>query len=94
MAVFPIYCLMDILNLQERWQKMVQGVTKEGPDPLPMPSRLVTEDDLQPLYKAMMVYEASNVGVKRKEDASLDTQHYGRGKRAREVSFWYLSCFS
>jgi len=94
MAVFPIYFMMAILHLQAAWQKMVHGVTMEGPDPLPMPSRLVTEDDLQPLYKAMMAYEASNVGVKLKGDVSLDTQHYGRGKRAREVTFWYLFRFA
>lgn len=68
------------------WQRMVQATAKEGPDPLPMPSRLVTDEDLKSLYQAMMTYEASNVGIKRKGDVgSLDTQHYGRGKRAREV---------
>lgn len=67
------------------WQKMVEGETKEGQEPLPMPSRLVTEEDLKPLYKAMVAYEAFNEGEKRKGDASLNTQHYGRGKRAREV---------
>lgn len=68
------------------WQKMAVGETKEGQEPLPMPSRLVTEEDLKPLYRAMVAYEASTAGVKRKGDAaSLDTQHYGRGKRAREV---------
>lgn len=78
-------------SLQAAWQRMVQGTTKEGPDPLPMPSRLVTEEDLKPLYKAMMIYEASNVGVKRKGDVgSLDTQHYGRGKRAREVCLVFI----
>lgn len=77
------------LHLQAAWRKIVEGETKEGQESLPMPSRLVTEEDLKPLYKAMVAYEASNAGVKRKGDASLDTQHYGRGKRAREVSFLF-----
>lgn len=36
--------------------------------------------------------EVSNVGVKRKGGAlgGLDTQRYGRGKRAREVCLSYL----
>ncbi|KAJ6800851.1 chromatin structure-remodeling complex protein SYD [Iris pallida] len=68
------------------WQRLIQGGTKDGLDSVPIPSRLVTEEDLQPLYKAMTMYEASSAGVKRKgEQSSLDTQHYGRGKRAREV---------
>lgn len=59
-----------------------------------MPSRLVTEEDLKAFYKAMMLYEpphvgaqvGAQVGVKRKNElGGLDTQHYGRGKRAREV---------
>ena len=63
-----------------------------------MPSRLVTEEDLKAFYKAMMIYETphvgpqvgaqvgAQVGVKRKNElGGLDTQHYGRGKRAREV---------
>ncbi|KAG2332464.1 hypothetical protein Bca52824_003644 [Brassica carinata] len=57
------------------------------------PSRLVTEDDLKLLYEAMkmnnvpMVAVESNVGMKRKGGSvgGLDTQQYGRGKRAREV---------
>ncbi|KAJ6791482.1 chromatin structure-remodeling complex protein SYD [Iris pallida] len=68
------------------WQTVIQGGAKDGLDSIPIPSRLVTEEDLKPLYKAMTTYEAANAGVKRKgEHGSLDTQHYGRGKRAREV---------
>lgn len=63
-----------------------------GVDVPPLPSRLVTDDELKPFYEAMKKYEVLNVsetshdGIKRKSDSrSLDTQHYGRGKRAREV---------
>ncbi|XP_042515442.1 chromatin structure-remodeling complex protein SYD-like isoform X2 [Macadamia integrifolia] len=70
------------------WHKLVLEQDKESSDPLPpMPSRLVTDDDLKALYQAMQVHELSNVGAKRKGEylGGLDTQHYGRGKRAREV---------
>nr|XP_010932567.1 uncharacterized protein LOC105053188 [Elaeis guineensis] len=69
------------------WQRLVQGSSTEGLEGLPMPSRLVTDEDLKPFYKAMMIYESSNVNVKRKGEylGGLDTQQYGRGKRAREV---------
>lgn len=76
-------------------------------DPVPLPpSRLVTDDDLKDFYEAMKIYEVpkagevSNVGVKRKSEylGGLDTQHYGRGKRAREVCWLfdmhYLSMYS
>ncbi|XP_077236040.1 uncharacterized protein LOC143877723 [Tasmannia lanceolata] len=70
------------------WQRLLQGRIKEGPEPLPpMPSRLVTDEDLKAFYNAMQIYEASNIGVKRNSEylGGLDTQQYGRGKRAREV---------
>ncbi|KAF8401562.1 hypothetical protein HHK36_012504 [Tetracentron sinense] len=71
------------------WQKLVQGQDKDCSLPLPsMPSRLVTDDDLNAFCKAMQIYEVSNVGAaKRKSEylGGLDTQQYGRGKRAREV---------
>ena len=65
----------------------------------PLPSRLVTDDDLKAFYKAMNLYDVpkagveSNAGVKRKGQSlgGLDTQHYGRGKRAREVCCLYLT---
>jgi hypothetical protein len=66
-----------------------------------MPSRLVSDDDLKSFCHAMKIYESSNVksvkvNVRRKgELGGLDTKHYGRGKRAREVSciiiFLYVS---
>ncbi|KAI5349601.1 hypothetical protein L3X38_002490 [Prunus dulcis] len=76
------------------WRKLacVQGM--DGSETLPpLPSRLVTDDDLKEFCEVMKVYEVpktgevSNVGVKRKGGAlgGLDTQRYGRGKRAREV---------
>ncbi|XP_065042149.1 uncharacterized protein LOC135675684 isoform X3 [Musa acuminata AAA Group] len=68
------------------WQRLIQGST-DGLNPLAMPSRLVTDEDLKPFYKAMMIYESPNVSMKRKSEylGGLDTQQYGRGKRAREV---------
>ncbi|XP_058108290.1 chromatin structure-remodeling complex protein SYD-like isoform X2 [Magnolia sinica] len=53
-------------------------------DPLLIPPRLITDEDLNAFYKALEAYEASQVMVKRKT-AELDSQLYGRGKRAREV---------
>ncbi|KAL6631335.1 hypothetical protein ACP70R_028185 [Stipagrostis hirtigluma subsp. patula] len=73
------------------WQKVVQDGATSGVDPAVMPPRLVTDDDLKSFCQAMKVYESSNVksvkvNVRRKgELGGLDTQHYGRGKRAREV---------
>lgn len=68
------------------WEKILQERNIVGEEPLLMPPRLVTDEDLRPLYEAMQLYEASNAGMKRKGDITgLDTQHYGRGKRAREV---------
>ncbi|XP_031392371.1 chromatin structure-remodeling complex protein SYD isoform X3 [Punica granatum] len=74
------------------WTKLVQGQGKDGSEPVaPLPSRLVTDEDLKMFYEAMKVFEtpktgaSSSVGVKRKSEyGGLDTQHYGRGKRARE----------
>lgn len=79
--------------LQATWRKLIRGLGTDGEPLPPLPSRLVTDDDLKPLYEAMKIYDAPktgvspNVGVKRKGEhlGALDTQHYGRGKRAREV---------
>ncbi|CAA6659858.1 unnamed protein product [Spirodela intermedia] len=49
------------------------------------PPRLVRDDDLERLYQVLRISEESAASVKRKGDISLDTQQYGRGKRAREV---------
>ncbi|XP_059665229.1 chromatin structure-remodeling complex protein SYD [Cornus florida] len=76
------------------WKKLVSEQGRDGSEPVPsMPSRLLTEDDLKQFYEVIKKYEASNagvvsnVGMKRKGGSlgGLDTQHYGRGKRAREV---------
>ena len=87
--------------MQETWRKLVcvQGMDSSETLP-PLPSRLVTDDDLKEFCEAMKVYEVpktgekSNDGVKRKGGSvgGLDTQRYGRGKRAREVclSYWIL----
>lgn len=59
----------------------------------------MTDEDLKVFYEVMKIYEVSNVagvvpnpGVKRKSEylGGLDTQHYGRGKRAREVGLLHL----
>lgn len=79
--------------------KLVKGDWPGNSESFPsMPSRLLTDDDLKPFYEAMKIYEAPqqavahNVGVKRKGDplGGLDTQQYGRGKRAREVCLLFL----
>lgn len=73
---------------------MILGQGKASSEPLPpLPSRLVTDDDLKAFYEAMKIYDVpkaaveASVGVKRKSGSigGLDTQLYGRGKRAREV---------
>ncbi|KAF7120098.1 hypothetical protein RHSIM_Rhsim13G0223800 [Rhododendron simsii] len=80
------------------WKNLLLGQVKNGSEPIPpLPSRLLTDEELKPFYEAIKTYEASNarvasdvganVGAKRKSGGlgGLDTQHYGRGKRAREV---------
>ncbi|XP_057484084.1 chromatin structure-remodeling complex protein SYD-like isoform X2 [Actinidia eriantha] len=76
------------------WKNLVLGQGKEISESVPpLPSRLITNDDLKSFYEAIKIYEvsnprvASNIGAKRKGQSlgGLDTQHYGRGKRAREV---------
>ncbi|XP_020977966.1 chromatin structure-remodeling complex protein SYD-like [Arachis ipaensis] len=75
------------------WKKLVSGPATDGSEPIPsLPSRLVTDEDLKQLYEAMKISDVSkdevaSNGIKRKSGTpgSLDTQHYGRGKRAREV---------
>ncbi|CAI8610581.1 unnamed protein product [Vicia faba] len=76
------------------WKKLVLEHATDGSDVIPpLPSRLVTEEDLKQFNEAMKIYddvpkgEVDSNGVKRKRGGlgGLDTQHYGRGKRAREV---------
>ncbi|KAJ8442624.1 hypothetical protein Cgig2_008400 [Carnegiea gigantea] len=76
------------------WKRLVleQG-NRCSEDIPPLPSRLVTDDDLKAFYEAMKIYEVSSAeassssGMKRKSGylGGFDTQEYGRGKRAREV---------
>ncbi|XP_047321944.1 chromatin structure-remodeling complex protein SYD [Impatiens glandulifera] len=74
-----------------KWENMMVEQGKKACD-LP-PSRILTDDDIRPFYEAMSISEvsapraASTSGSKRKrgQGGGLDTQHYGRGKRAREV---------
>ncbi|OMO77362.1 hypothetical protein COLO4_25220 [Corchorus olitorius] len=77
-----------------KWKNVVSESGMDGSKPIPpLPSRLVTDDDLKEFYEAMKLYDAPknevppNVGVKRKGESlgGLDTRRYGRGKRAREV---------
>lgn len=81
--------------MQAAWRKLVSAQGMYSSESLPpLPSRLVTDDDLKEFYEVMKINEVpkaieSNVGgVKRKRGylGGLDTQQYGRGKRAREVS--------
>ncbi|XP_054807322.1 chromatin structure-remodeling complex protein SYD isoform X1 [Prosopis cineraria] len=75
------------------WKKLILGQAADSSDLIiPLPSRLVTDDDLKNFYEAMKIYDVPkgavvSSGVKRKSEylGGLDTQHYGRGKRAREV---------
>ncbi|XP_024638089.1 chromatin structure-remodeling complex protein SYD isoform X1 [Medicago truncatula] len=76
------------------WKNLVLGHSADGSDVIPpLPSRLVTDEDLKQFNEAMKIYddvpkgEIDSNGVKRKRGAlgGPDTQHYGRGKRAREV---------
>ncbi|MED6205469.1 hypothetical protein PIB30_018071 [Stylosanthes scabra] len=74
------------------WKKLVVGQATDGSDLIPpLPSRLVTDEDLKQFYEAMKISdvpkgEIESDGLKRKSGnvGGLDTQHYGRGKRARE----------
>ncbi|KAL9277872.1 hypothetical protein ACSQ67_024884 [Phaseolus vulgaris] len=75
------------------WKKLVHGQTADGSDLIPPPpARLVTDEDLKQFYEVMKISDVPKVvvessGVKRKGGylGGLDTQRYGRGKRAREV---------
>lgn len=84
---------------QVTWKKLVLEHTTDGSDVIPpLPTRLVTDEDLKQFNEAMKIYddvpkgEVDSNGVKRKRGGlgGLDTQHYGRGKRAREVAFFIL----
>ncbi|XP_024989756.1 chromatin structure-remodeling complex protein SYD isoform X1 [Cynara cardunculus var. scolymus] len=75
------------------WKKLVleQGGISSEPIP-PLPSRLVTDDELKSFCEAMKAIEVPKpvvvpgIGGKRKGGlGNFDTQQYGRGKRAREV---------
>ncbi|XP_058078627.1 chromatin structure-remodeling complex protein SYD-like [Magnolia sinica] len=71
----------------EEWQKLLAR-RNDCSEPLPpVPPRLVTDGDLEAFYQAMQIHEAAHAMVKQKSDSlgGLDTQHYGRGKRTREV---------
>ncbi|PKA57845.1 Chromatin structure-remodeling complex protein SYD [Apostasia shenzhenica] len=75
------------------WLNVFQENKLNDLQPLAVPSRLVTEEDLKPFYKAMRIFETAPAPTisavtkgKGKSHGGLDTEHYGRGKRAREVS--------
>ncbi|XP_019437490.1 PREDICTED: chromatin structure-remodeling complex protein SYD-like isoform X2 [Lupinus angustifolius] len=75
------------------WKKLMPGQAIDGSEfTIPLPSRLVTDEDLRQFYEVMKISDVpksrvESTGVKRKGGnlGGLDTQHYGRGKRAREV---------
>ena len=78
--------------MQAVWKKLVleQGGTSSEVI-TSLPSRLVTDDDMKTFTEAMKAIEVPKpvvvpgIGGKRKgELGNLDTQHYGRGQRARE----------
>lgn len=90
-----LFIKKHIYNIvQVVWQNLYggKGLDKSKQIP-PLPSRLLTDDDLKSFYEVMKISEvpASRVlpdpGMKRKSGylGGLDTQQYGRGKRAREV---------
>ncbi|GMI95860.1 hypothetical protein HRI_003255300 [Hibiscus trionum] len=77
-----------------KWKKLVYGSGMDSSKPLPpLPPRLVTDHDLKEFYEKMKLYDVpktglqTNTGLKRKGGSlgGLDSQQYGRGKRAREV---------
>ncbi|CAL0307241.1 unnamed protein product [Lupinus luteus] len=75
------------------WNRLVLEQATGGSELThPLPSRLVIDEDLRQLYEVMKISDVpknrvESTGVKRKGGnlGGLDTQHYGRGKRAREV---------
>lgn len=83
---------------QVTWKKLVPEQATDASDLIPpLPSRLVTDEDLKQFCEAMKISDVPNVGVesngvKRKSGSvgGPDTQHYGRGKRAREVCLYIL----
>lgn len=85
--------------MQEIWKKLCleSGIQSSELIP-PLPPRLLTDDDLKPFYEAMKIPDkpvvAPSSGLKRKGQSlgGLDIQHYGRGKRAREVGYTSEDC--
>ncbi|CAI0466634.1 unnamed protein product [Linum tenue] len=77
----------------EIWKKLLAGQGANVPESLPpLPSRLVSDDDLKSFFEKIKLYDVPkddgvpSIGTKRKgQSQGLDFQHYGRGKRAREV---------
>lgn len=68
---------------QEEWLKCIQG---NGDDQgMPIPPRLLGEEELKPFVAAMQAYDNAHNGGRKRSSSALDIQHYGRGKRAREV---------
>lgn len=85
--------------MQEIWKKLCLESETQSSELIPsLPSRLLTDDDLKPFYEAMKISDkpvvAPSPGLKRKGESlgGLDIQHYGRGKRAREVGYTFGDC--
>lgn len=97
MHAVPLYCE---LKFQVTWKKLCSEKGAENSESVPpLPSRLLTEEDLKSFYEAMKISDTPTVipstAVKRKGQyvGGLDTQHYGRGKRAREVSLYSITLY-
>ncbi len=72
---------------QAWWRQCGQG--ERGNEPVPMPPRLFLEEELGPLILAMQNKGLEKAQGKPKAGGgggSSSPQHYGRGKRIREVS--------
>lgn len=85
-------------TLQAAWKLALGGRANSSELVQTLPSRLVAAEELKAFSEAMKIYDVPSAvtvstigGIKRKSGylGGLDTQHYGRGKRAREVCLLY-----
>lgn len=81
------------VSIQRQWRKFLQGPNVE--EQFSIPPRLLQEHELMPLLTAIQSMESEKPGEKQKPGAAgvLDTEQYGRGKRAREVIRTSVSTF-
>lgn len=71
---------------QAQWRKCLQNMNNQESCST-TPPRLLEDAELMPFLTAMQSIDVAKAEEKQKSGTvvSLDTQHYGRGKRAREV---------